>query len=260
MTASILETSRVVSFISSGLMCRYGSFHKDNYAISLVVADYDISKRWYQATQNFNSSMSVDFELYLVHIGRSSVHLYTEMIDTILGQQFVKGLWKLVFFDQTTRKSKAIPEWVRQNLQEDISKNLIRLRSREDPLLKEANIPLSYQPSAKPEATFQHKVKITPCEINSDEHTNNSHYIRFCMECASLALLNKQLPYFQADVHSVHTAKMLYSQETVLGDVLDVFVWPSQASPLDLCFCIEKLGEIVFSCLLSFYPLTTSKY
>ena len=260
MTSKLFEATRATAFSPSGLLCRYGSFRKEN-GISLVVADYDISKRWYQTTKNANFSVSVELAVYLVHIGRSSVHLYNEMMDAH-GHEFGKCLLKMVFIDRTTRKSKAIPDWIRQDLKQDVNENLLQLRSRETDLLKEANIPLTHTIPAKPEGAFHHSIKINPSEIDRNKHTNNTHYIRFCMDCASLALWDRKLPNFHGDValYNVHKAKVLYSRETVLGDVLNVFVWPSEASPLELCFSIQNLGETIFSCIVSFYPLTTSKY
>ena len=261
MLAKLLETIRSEGFRKTAFF-RTDLFIKD-YGLAVMVADYAISKNWYQKTRHANFMVDLMMSMYLIGIGKTSVHIYNELHDAQTGEAYARVVLRMVFTDPVTHRAKALPDWLSKHPDLDLTRNLERFRDIQDITAPGwGDIPLIAQKAAKPESAYSYSVSVTPSLIDRNSHTNNTHYIRFCMDCAAEAVYSGRLSDFHGDValYNVQRAKVFYQKETVCGDQLGVFVWPSETAMLELCFLIEKAQDAVFSCSIRFYPLASSKY
>lgn len=254
--ARLFEAGRVMAFKKSSILS-YNVLRKD-YVQAMITGRYAISRELSKQSSGLNFGVKLNIFLAIVDIGRSSVHMYSEIKDAETGVRLGWVLAKMVYIDPAIRKAKPLPVWLATKYGEEVKKNALSVTK----VIGAGLMPLKASDLILPADMFKYEIAVAPSDTDSNGHTNNSSYIRFCMDAATMAVREGALKGFYKDMvlYHVKTVTVFYAHETHTGDELVVYLWKEPGDHLEVCFVLTRKGKRVFNSKIVFYPLTTSKY
>ncbi|KAK7482360.1 hypothetical protein BaRGS_00026379, partial [Batillaria attramentaria] len=139
-------------------------------------------------------------------MGKTSVTLYSRMVNKLDGKTLATASIKLVFVDRVTRRPLPLPEWMKEKYDSTIKNR--------------RPLPL---PQKAPEAS----------------------YVRYCCDAAQAAVRAGRLATFTPDIarYPLQTMEVVYSGESGIGDSLQVFSWQQNNQPGLLNFVITRQAD-----------------
>ena len=179
----------------------------------------------------------------MCHVGKTSYWMESKTRCLKTGTMLMDHLAQVVRVDTTTRRSAPLPL-------EGIA-----------PFKKAATMqspPRFHFPNTLPDQkrTFTYSLKTLPSHEDRNQHVNQSMYVMFCMDCASLAAAKGGiLQKFTKDMAYYNTRKFTaeYVSEMVGGVAIDVTCWEDASDPSVLYFVIKVGDRITFRCVGEWY-------
>lgn len=97
----------------------------------------------------------------------------------------------------------------------------------------------------QPVSTFLYKTTIRYSDLDQNQHTNNSIYVKSCIDCATIASFSNKLFHFKGDMacYPVYEFIVEYLGETFAGDELVVSMWQDTNDFRNFKFLLYKSGE-----------------
>ncbi|XP_078662256.1 uncharacterized protein LOC144906134 [Branchiostoma floridae x Branchiostoma belcheri] len=162
----------------------------------------------------------------VVYVGKTSLVKKGEIIDRSTNEVLVSGIIQDVLISLETRRPMPFPDWLKEKY--------LHLTSEPRPEMTEV---FEKPPAAK---TFVYRVTVPSSDIDSNDHTNHRHYIRYCFDCAVMLAKQGAYPTVRGDVlkQGVRKVSVLYQKESLEGDGLSVESW--EESPGTLRFQVRK--------------------
>ena len=212
---------------------------KDGGLIFVVLCDYVINEDLYRRTNGYNIACPVVINTWLCSFGNTSMEMRTTIQDGERKNTFGTLTFRYAHVDSKTRRPKPLPDYFVQAFKSYQRKSL-----RENPQ-HILNIP--------PHA-LSYVLDVRYSDTDFNKHTNNSTYIKLCMDCATVASMKGNLTYFTGDVcrYNVKTMKLFYWSETRAGDKLTVYLWENKSETDTLNFHIQKNGSACFGMSMQF--------
>eukprot|EP00058_Branchiostoma_floridae_P015537 XP_002601025.1 hypothetical protein BRAFLDRAFT_96939 [Branchiostoma floridae] len=188
-----------------------------------------------------NSTVEVVAEIG--HVGKSSyvfkgnVRLGTDSKDSICVFNT-----QLVHVDMSSRQPIALPQHLR--------------RKRKGP-----RPTFDLSPVSPNTPMYSHKFSIVESDIDENGHTNQSVFIRLCSDTAALGTKTGCYPSLSGDVlkYRVKKIAMLYQEESLVGDMLEVKSWEISSKPVSLGFQVKRGADDIVRCLFELYEEKRAK-
>ncbi len=135
--------------------------------------------------------------------------------------------FKYVMVDRQTRRRVGLPE-------DFPGKKKLRNDSEPD---------LVYRVRRPPENAFVTQVVVQFSDTDMNGHTNNSSYIRICVDIFAQACHAGRIDWVQGSStdYRVVRMSMYYAKECNEGDILTVFLWSERNSQVSFLF---RLGSV----------------
>lgn len=172
-------------------------------------------------------------KFYIAYVGVSSYATYSDLVDGD-NNLFFRVFTCFVLIDKLNRKSLAFPDWWVKKYK-PINEQRI-------------NIPRLH----KPENCFQYHVTISKCDTDAYNHTNYLSYLLFCEAALEKAMQSDIFNYMKHLELNKNKVNILYVKETLLDELLTVFVWRNQSYNEDINFHIVREGDLVCQIIFSF--------
>ena len=160
----------------------------------------------------------------------------------------VNALKQAVWADKTTHLPKPLPS----NVLEVVKKSGLTMSP---------NRPINYQPPQMPEKTFHYPITVVPSDMDMIFHTNQATYVRYALDCATVAALSGFYQKYYQDIcfYKVKDVSVLYRGESFTGDKLMVSTWQDSHDLDCIHFQIFKKSKPIFFSSITFYPDVVSK-
>jgi len=143
------------------------------------------------------------FVFEVLQVGTTSISHVTKMYNKDTGDFCGECFIKMVHVDRKTRKPVQLPDRMRESYSKycDVE---------ELPMLAKTKF------GAIPDDTYKYTVKVLYSDMDFNRHTNQSIYVKFCLDCATDAALNGYYHHFKSDMclHPVKQASMQYVGES----------------------------------------------
>lgn len=179
-------------------------------------------------TYNFLKKAQFKITTNLEKIGNTSVIIRSKLIDVLSGIILADRYIKIVQISAKTRKPVKYPEWFEHKYS----------------YLKETPVPQylmfkSETPEA-PAGCFIYKTIVRYSDLDYNAHTNQSVYVKMCLDCATAASCKGLLVSFNRDIslYPLVYFNVRYLGETFTGDELKVCLWQDDSDPSILKFII----------------------
>eukprot|EP00058_Branchiostoma_floridae_P015538 XP_002601026.1 hypothetical protein BRAFLDRAFT_96938 [Branchiostoma floridae] len=102
---------------------------------------------------------------------------------------------------------------------------------------------------------YSHKFSIVESDIDGNGHTNQSVFIRLCSDTAVLGTKAGCYPSLSGDVlkYRVKKIAMLFQEESLVGDMLEVQSWEISSKPVSLEFLVKRGQDCIVRCSFEFF-------
>ncbi|XP_076460229.1 uncharacterized protein LOC143293294 [Babylonia areolata] len=146
--------------------------------------------------------------------GRTSLTMYSEMVNKLNDQVLASCQCKFVLVDRETRRPAPFPDWYLQKY------GAIAARNKR-PLSLTRAVP------EIPAAAHCYKMEVAASDTDFNGHVNQGSYMRFCCDAAQAALRAQTLAGFQHDIarYPLIEQEVIHIGESDMGDQLQVYVW-----------------------------------
>lgn len=201
-----------------------------------------------QASKTLYRTAALDFpmkyHMQLTGIGKSSIDatqlFIKEETNTILAQR----IFRIVNIDSSTRAAAPIPEEIRINLQEKLSKTPDYLR-----------LPRFDVPTSIPERRFVHEVVVRHADLDFFFHANQGSYLLYAFECATRAAAEGFYSRIHEDIcyYPAKSASAIHVAEAFAGDVLQIVTWEDISNPMSVSFAIRCKDKDIYYAKVEFY-------
>ena len=160
----------------------------------------------------------------------------------------VNALKQIVWADKTTHLPKPLPS----DFLEGVKKTGVTMSP---------NRLINYQPPQMPEKTFQYPITVVPSDMDMIFHTNQATYVRYALDCATVAALAGFYQKYYQDIcfYKVKDVSVLYRGESITGDKLMVCTWQDSHDLDSIHFQIFKGSKPIVFSSITFYPDVVSK-
>lgn len=226
----------------------FHQFKSDDISFVIVKHVWKINPEFFH--YNFPNDVRFDFIKKLFAFGRTSYTIYTKVTQS--GKVLAENFMKVVRIDNKSRRPVVNPSW----FVDKYSK------------FKATDIPVELSKSLEimepPNDCYKMIVTVRYSDLDSNLHTNQSVYIKFCFDCATMASERGQLRHFTGDISWFPVIYMSvdYLGESFVGDEILVVLWQDFNDISTLFFSIynatdkRKLSNVV--CKLGLKSLKTS--
>lgn len=171
------------------------------------------------------------------YVGTSSVNSIAKVL-TEEGQQLLSNINQVVSIDKSSRRPMALPDWWREKYGET-GKDVQQLK---------------FHKFERPEGLTAFKVHVTRSDIDGNNHTNWSCYVRFALDGLYHNVKHKLIKIMDdLEKRGLKKMELLYSGESFDDDVLDVYVWPDTEDHTRVYAHIDKLNHFLFQGTFTFH-------
>ncbi|KAK7092307.1 uncharacterized protein [Littorina saxatilis] len=171
--------------------------------------------------------------LEVVDMGRTSVTLFSQLVNTLDGRELATSRCKCVYTDRVTRRPVPWPQWIVHKYTPAIN--------------QKRSVDL---PKAVPEVSalaYSYKVRVGASDTDINGHTNHGSYVRYCCDAAQAALKAGVLVLtpFHRDInrYPLKEHKIMYVGESAMGDNLQVLLWQPQGHEDTVHMVIRRKGN-----------------
>ncbi|XP_019632050.1 PREDICTED: uncharacterized protein LOC109475725, partial [Branchiostoma belcheri] len=178
----------------------------------------------------------------LCSLGNTSWVTMEEIRDHSTNDLMARCVIQRVNVDATTRRPEPLPDWLKERY------SYLTSSMPRPPTVQSFDVPQN------PEV-FRYSEVVAPRATDSYHHTNQSSYIWYGMDCATLGARSNAYSVIRGDIdkYDLKMLEVLYQKESLEGDVLDVESWEDQNSPDTLRFQIKKGDENITQLTMQFY-------
>ncbi|GFR65087.1 hypothetical protein ElyMa_003647300 [Elysia marginata] len=236
----VFEAGRAMPFYT-GNFADWNILMSDNTAAFVVGGEYYFDLCVWDAVRKFNN-FPYKVTIEVINVGKSSLTFRQVLINKLDNKELATHYLKVVVVDKVTRRPKAVPSWHRD-----------KYRHVEATLDKRAEFVINTELNV-PGGAFQAETLVQPSDTDSNGHTNQASYVRFCLDAAECANRAGVLEYVQGDICIYPILKMSisYKGETKSGDRILTSVWQDKLSPQMLHFVSYCRGKIVLATSITF--------
>ncbi|KAK7092327.1 uncharacterized protein [Littorina saxatilis] len=169
--------------------------------------------------------------LEVVDIGRTSVTVFSQLVNKLDGRELATSSCKVVYIDRETRRPVAWPDWMVNKYNQAIQ--------HRSPV---------HLPKAVPEVSalaYSYQVRVGASDTDINGHTNQGSYVRYCCDAAQAALKAGVLTPFHRDInrYPLKEQEVLYVGESDMGDTLQVLLWQPPDRRDFIHFVIRQTGS-----------------
>ena len=230
--SKMFEAAKILSLFNDFLDFR--KMIGTDHALVQIKQSFRLNPKLYQTVKLF-SKLHMRFHLQCLSIGKTSTTYEMRMFDGKTGDELVVNHLRFVRMNLKTRKSSVFPQFYYEKYARFVGKPTT-------PFLESRSVPEVPQSAH----VFQLTVRSSDMDVNG--HSNQSAYIKFCMDCATDAALKKYYRHFDSDMCMYTTTRweMDYVGESIAGDVLVISTWQSENNTRNIHFCIRSNGRNIF--------------
>lgn len=181
-------------------------------------------------TYNFLEKAQLKITMNLEKIGITSVIIRSKLTDVLSGTILADRYIKIVRISEKTRKPVKYPDWFQQKYSY-LKETLVT-----QDLMFKSDIPKA------PVGCFIYRTIVRYSDLDYNAHTNQSVYVKMCLDCATAASCKGLLVSFNRDIslYPLVYFNVRYLGETFTGDELKVGIWQEDSDPSILKFIISK--------------------
>ena len=219
-----------------------------NGAVFIVAGDYTFSASLFQRARQLKFEMQLNLYTRLERLGRSSITMRSELRDPTAHMEVLASLtFVYVLVDKETRRSRVLPKWMPERYGQFRSSASYMSPYR-----------LMTQPAHAYTVPLPFRVMASDTDFN--QHTNQSTYIRMCLDGAYEASRKAVLKAFRGDIahYNCKAMNVLYISESRYGDKLRVCLWEDQHASFKIHFQVfnDRCPESnpLFQCSMQFHP------
>ena len=233
----LLEFDRLVGI-------RHPQLYLDSYddgVIIMMAQKWTFSPRYYKCA---SVEMPMAFTSEVAFVGKTSLNIKYEIKSLDEGKlPLVNALKHAVWADNTTHLPKTLPS----EFLEVVKKSGLTMSP---------NRLIKYQPPQMPEKTFQYPITVVPSDMDMVFHTNQATYVRYALDCATVAALAGFYQKYDRDIcfYKVKNVSVLYRGESFTGDKLMVSTWQDSHDLDCIHFQIFKESIPIFFQLYNLLP------
>lgn len=203
----------------------------------LVTSCFDIELDLYNPTK---PKSPLDVKVQGGYVGGSSLNSIATVL-TEEGQQLLSNVNQVVSVDKSSRRPLPLPDWWKVKYGE-AGKSFSALK---------------FHKYEKPDGVSPFKIHVVRSDIDGNQHTNWSCYVRFALDGLYHNVKHKLIKHFDdVERRGLKRMELLYSGESFDDDVLDVFVWADVDDHNKICVHIEKLSQFLFQGTFTFHENT----
>lgn len=206
----------------------FHAFNNSNIAFPRIKQVFQINPVAY--SYNFMSNSTLKLTKTLEKTGITSSIIKTDFEDVNTGVLLASRYVKVVGMNTSTRKPVRNPDWYIDKYS----------------YLKDKNVPPELTVKSVipkfPNDCFIYQTIVRHSDLDFNFHTNQSVYLKMCLDCASAASLSGKLVTFSGDMcwYPLLYVDVTYIGESFAGDTLDVCVWQEEIDPSTLKFLVLK--------------------
>ena len=206
----------------------FHAFNNSNIAFPRIKQVFQINPMAY--SYNFMSNSTLKLTKTLEKTGITSSIIKSDFEDVHTGVLLASRYVKVVGMNTSTRKPVRNPDWY-------IDKYSYLKVNNVPPELTEKSVIPKF-----PIDCFIYQTIVRHSDLDFNFHTNQSVYLKMCLDCASAASSSGKLVTFSGDMCWYHLlyADITYIGESFAGDTLDICVWQEEIDPSTLKFLILK--------------------
>ena len=178
--------------------------------------------------------LAMKFLVEVLEIGESSFVLSITMTNTNTGEKLGENFLKYVVIGRKSRRPEALPSWFKDRYSPT--------RAHEISHIRKSPVPET------PQNVFKYNIKPLPSEMDSNNHVNQAEYVKFCMDCATLAAKSGFYKHFYTDMCLYTTTlwEVTYGKESFAGDLLEISTWQYEQDYQQILFSISCSGKLIF--------------
>lgn len=193
----------------------------------LVTSVMDLSLDLYDPSK---PKSPLDVKVQGGYVGNTSLNSIATVLTTD-GDKLLSNVNHVVSIDKTTRRPSPLPEWWKQK-NAKFGENVDALK---------------FSKYEKPSTTQSFKVNVTRSDLDGNNHTNWSCYVRFALDGLYHHVKHGFVTGFlDLEKRGLQRMELLYSGESFDDDALDVFVWNDPEDANQVRTHIEKEGTLLF--------------
>ena len=215
----------------------YLGLHSENFLQSrtLVVVKQAIklNPNLHRRVTKF-TPLTMKFLIEVLEVGESSFVLLITMKDANTWENLGENFLKYVVVGRKSRRPEALPSWFRGRYAPKIAQEISHIRKAPIPDI--------------PPNVFKYSIKPLPSEMDSNNHINQAEYVKFCMDCATLAAKSRFYKHFHTDMCLYTTTlwEVTYGKESFAGDLLEISTWQNYQDYQEILFSISCSGRLIF--------------
>lgn len=193
----------------------------------LVTSCFDIRTDLYDLS---TSKSPLDVKIQHGFVGSSSLNSSASVI-TVDGKELLSNINQVVSIDKTTRRPLPLPVWWKEKYE---------AHGRGFSALK-------FEKHEKPASLKAYKVQVARSDIDSNNHTNWTVYVRFAIDGLYHNVKHGLVKHFtDLEQRGMCRMELLYVGESFDDDVLNVFVWNDDGNINRVKVHIEKNELLLF--------------
>ncbi|XP_060554438.1 uncharacterized protein LOC132715451 isoform X2 [Ruditapes philippinarum] len=179
----------------------------------------------------------LDIKVQGGYVGSSSLNSIAT-VQTKCGQQLLSNINQVVSIDRATRRPKALPDWWR----EKYAKSGEQFSS------------LKFEKYAKPDSVEPFTIQVVRSDLDGNNHTNWSCYVRYALDGAYHNAKHGKLDSLKdIDKRGLQSMELLFSGESFDDDKLQVYAWQQEGDGDQIRVHIEKDGNFIFQATLRYF-------
>ncbi|XP_078581926.1 uncharacterized protein LOC144865216 [Branchiostoma floridae x Branchiostoma japonicum] len=197
--------------------------------------EVDFAPRFYAVVK---PDSSLIMSTYLGYVGRSSLFYKYDIRSGTSNDVIGRSSTQMVRVNRQTRRPIAWPDALIENLSK---KGLDR-----------PAVPGPFK--ERPAPMFVCKVTVHNSDIDVRQHTNQSVYLRYCLDAAAVGARKNVFSVVKdTALCPIRKVGILYQKEALIGDELTVELWEDQGCAETLCFQIKRGKEDITQVTVQFY-------
>ena len=206
----------------------FHAFNNSNIAFPRIKQVFQINPMAY--SYNFMSNSTLKLTKTLEKTGITSSIIKTDFEDVHTGVLLASRYVKVVGMNTSTRKPLRNPDWY-------IDKYSYLKVNNVPPELTEKSVIPKF-----PIDCFIYQTIVRLSDLDFNFQTNQSVYLKMCIDCTSAARSSGKLVTFSGDMcwYPLLYADITYIGESFAGDTLDICVWQEEIDPSTLKFLVLK--------------------
>ena len=222
------------SFFNEYPFLNYTALYSQGLGSITKAVTLEVKSHFYELT---TPKSPLDMSMKLIHIGKSSFTVLTELSCGGRQKPSIKVKSLYVLFNRKDGSKQLVPDWWREHFQKHIENTNDNNNN---------NRPLHITPLKKPDDTFSHEFTVPLVDADVRLRTRCASYVRYFLDNASVASYKDFYSNISMSFHEFHIKKMtmLYCAPSSWGDTLTAETWEDPKDVLTLHCEVNDKGRI----------------